>query len=186
VEFLRSRLADAPFPVEVVEHDLAEPLPDRLLSTMDTVQTDPPYTVAGAELFLTRAASALRPGAGTEVFLSLGVRRPAETVAVQQVLNRLGLAVRAMVPGFNEYAGAGVLGGTSALWHLVSAGPSAAEPGAVYSGAGRNRRRYVCADCGTAQTVGDGRRWRTVEELKQAGCPRCGGRVFRPRSRGGR
>ena len=53
-------------------------------------------------------------------------------------------------------------------------------------GTGRNRRRYVCADCGTAQTVGDGRRWRTVEELKQAGCPRCGGRVFRPRSRGGR
>ena len=81
VEFLRSRLADAPFPVEVVEHDLAVPLPDRLLSTMDTVQTDPPYTVAGAELFLTRAASALRPGAGAEVFLSLGVRRPAETVA---------------------------------------------------------------------------------------------------------
>jgi len=48
VEFLRSRLADAPFPVDVVEHDLTAPLPDRLLSTMDTVQTDPPYTVAGA------------------------------------------------------------------------------------------------------------------------------------------
>jgi DNA-directed RNA polymerase subunit RPC12/RpoP len=100
-----------------------------------------------------------------------------------------------MVPGFNEYVGAGVLGGTSALWHLVSAGPSAAEPGAglsaaepgaVYSGTGRNRRRYVCTACGTAQTVGQGRRWRTVGELKQAGCPRCGGRVFRPRSRGGR
>jgi predicted methyltransferase/DNA-directed RNA polymerase subunit RPC12/RpoP len=182
VAFLRGRLADAPFPVEVIEHDLAEPLPDRLLSTVDTVQTDPPYTVAGAELFLTRAASALRPGAGGEVFLSLGVRRPAETVAVQDVLSRLGLAVRAMVPGFNEYVGAGVLGGTSALWHLVSAGPVAPSEGAVYTGAGRNRRRYVCASCGTAQTVGEGRRWRTVGELKEAGCPRCGDRVFRPRT----
>jgi predicted methyltransferase len=193
VAFLRERLADAPFPAEVVEHDLAEPLPDALLSTVDTVQTDPPYTVAGAELFLTRAASALRPGVGGEVFLSLGVRRPAETVALQQVLSRLGLAVRAMLPGFNEYAGAGVLGGTSALWHLVAAGPPepAAGPlepagGSVYSGAGRNRRRYGCAECGTAQTVGEGRRWRTVGELKRAGCPRCGGHVFRPRSRGGR
>jgi len=119
------------------------------------------------------------------VFLSLGVRRPAQTVAVQQVLSRLGLAVRAMVPGFNEYVGAGVLGGSSAFWHLVTAGLPAASPGAVYSGTGRNRRRYVCAACGTAQTVGEGRRWRTVGELKQAGCPRCGGRVFRPRSRGG-
>jgi N4-bis(aminopropyl)spermidine synthase len=184
VGYLGERLADAPFPVEVVEHDLADPLPDRLLSTMDTVQTDPPYTVAGATLFLERAASALRPGAGAEVFLSLGVRRPAETVALQEVLGRLGLAVRAMVPGFNDYVGAGVLGGTSALWRLVSAGAPSVSPDAVYSGAGRNRRRYVCTACGTAQTVGEGRRWRTVGELKQAGCPRCGGRVFRPRSRG--
>ena len=186
VGFLRDRLADAPFPVEVVEHDLADPLPARLLGTADTVQTDPPYTVAGAQLFLTRAASALRAGAGGEVFLSLGVRRPAETVALQQVLTRLGLAVRSMLPGFNDYVGAGVLGGTSALWHLVAAGAApAAEPDgddALYSGEGRNRRRYVCAHCGTAQTVGVGRRWRTVGELKEAGCPRCGGRTFRPRT----
>ncbi len=187
VAFLRLRLADAPFPVEVIEHDLTEPLPVRLLSTMDTVQTDPPYTVAGASLFLERAASALHAGAGGEVFLSLGVRRPAETVALQLVLARLGLAVRSMLPGFNDYVGAGVLGGTSAFWRLVSAGPVDAGPaeapsGTVYTGAGRNRRRYVCAHCATAQTVGEGRRWRTVGELKEAGCPRCGGHTFRPRT----
>lgn len=183
VAFLRERLADAPFPVEVVEHDLAEPLPVRLLSTMDTVQTDPPYTVAGASLFLERAASALHDGAGGEIFLSLGVRRPAETVALQLVLARLGLAVRSMLPGFNDYVGAGVLGGTSALWRLVGAGPVESEPaGTVYTGAGRNRRRYVCTHCATAQTVGEGRRWRTVGELKDAGCPRCGGHTFRPRT----
>ncbi|HST64948.1 MAG TPA: bis-aminopropyl spermidine synthase family protein, partial [Mycobacteriales bacterium] len=50
VAFLRSSLAGAPFPVSVVEHDLTDPLPADLLSTMDTVQTDPPYTVAGASL----------------------------------------------------------------------------------------------------------------------------------------
>lgn len=184
--FLRAGLADAPFPAEVVDHDLAEPLPTGLLGAFDTVQTDPPYTVAGATLFLRRAASALRPGAGPEVFLSLGVRRPAETVALQQVLAGLGLAVRSMRPGFNDYVGAGVLGGTSALWHLIAAGPveDAADPAdaAVYTGEGRNRRRYVCAHCATAQTVGEGRRWRTVRELKEAGCPRCGGHTFRPRT----
>ncbi|MFL6129358.1 MAG: bis-aminopropyl spermidine synthase family protein [Mycobacteriales bacterium] len=183
VGYLRERLRDAPFPVDVVEHDLTEPLPDRLLGTADTVQTDPPYTVAGATLFLTRAASALRPGAGADLFLSLGVRRPAETVQLQEVMARLGLAVRSLVPGFNEYAGAGVLGGTSALWHLVTAAPAEPAASTVYTGAGRSRRRYACADCGTVQTVGEGRRWRSVGELKQAGCPRCGGRTFRPRSR---
>jgi predicted methyltransferase len=186
--FLRDRLAGAPFPARVVEHDLADPLPADLLGRFDTVQTDPPYTVAGASLFLDRAASALRPGPGAEVFVSLGVRRPAETVALQQAMTRLGLAVRALSPGFNDYVGAGVLGGTSSLWHLVAAGPvegGPPDPGpgdAVYTGEGRNRRRYVCAHCGTAQTVGVGRRWRTVGELKEAGCPRCGGHTFRPRT----
>jgi N4-bis(aminopropyl)spermidine synthase len=146
VAYLRDRLAGAPFPAEVVAHDLRSPLPDRLLGAMDTVQTDPPYTVAGAELFLTRAASALRPGAGADVFLSLGVRRPAETVLLQQTMSRLGLAVRSLVPGFNEYVGAGVLGGTSALWHLVSAGgppgtASAVEVGATAAGERSQRTR---------------------------------------------
>jgi predicted methyltransferase len=182
VRFLRERLAGAPFPVDVVEHDLRSPL--ELAGPYDTVQTDPPYTVEGAALFLERAAAVLRPGA--DVFLSLGVRRPADTVRLQEALVRLGLAVRAMTPGFNEYVGAGVLGGTSALWQLVVAAPAPAGSAAVYTGAGRTRRKYACAACATVQTVGEGRRWRTVAELKEAGCPRCGGRTFAPRSRPGR
>ena len=180
VGYLQEQLAGAPFPVSVLEHDLRAPL--ELTGPYDTVQTDPPYTVDGAGLFLERAAALLRPGA--DVFLSLGVRRPAETVRLQEVLVRLGLAVRVMTPDFNEYAGAGVLGGTSALWQLVVAAPAPAEtpPATVYTGAGRSRRRYACASCGTVQTVGEGRRWRTVGELKEAGCPRCGGRTFRPRT----
>lgn len=187
-DYLRELLADAPFPTEVVEHDLAGPLPERLLGAFDTVQTDPPYTVPGAELFLTRAVSVLRPGVGADLFLSLGVRRPAETVRLQETMTRLGLAVRSLVPGFNDYVGAGVLGGTSAFWHLVTA--AAPDPGdpppTVYTGDDGARRRYVCATCATAQTVGVGRRWRTVGELKEAGCPRCGGHTFRPRAGAGR
>lgn len=172
VSFLRS------LGVEVVEHDLRSPLP--FAGPFDTVQTDPPYTVDGATLFLSRARSVLQPGG--EVFLSLGVRRPEETVRLQSSLVSLDLAVRSMTPGFNEYVGAGVLGGTSALWHLVVSSPAAApDQAGLYTGEGRSRRRYVCATCSTAQTVGEGRRWRTVGELKEAGCPRCGGRTFRPR-----
>lgn len=177
VGFLRRQLAGAPFPVDVVEHDLRAPL--ELAGRFDTVQTDPPYTVDGATLFLERARAVLEPGA--EVFLSLGVRRPEETVRLQLALSDLGLAVRSMRPGFNDYLGAGVLGGTSALWHLVVAPAPAPGSDALYTGEGRNRRRYACTTCATGQTVGEGRRWRTVGELKEAGCPRCGGHTFAPR-----
>jgi N4-bis(aminopropyl)spermidine synthase len=183
VRFLGDRLAEAPFPAEVVEHDLRSPLPDGLRGTADTVETDAPYTVAGASLFLTRAVEALQPGGGGDVLLSLGVRSPGETVRLQQALTDLGLAVRSLVPGFNEYVGAGVLGGTSALWHLVSTPPARpSAPETLYTG-GTTSRPYVCAGCGVTRTVGAGRRWPTVGELKRQGCPSCGGHTFRPRPR---
>ena len=58
-----------------VEHDLRRPLPPELSGAFDTVVTDPPYTTAGASLFLSRAAEALDDRGG-DVFLSFGSRRP--------------------------------------------------------------------------------------------------------------
>ena len=84
----------------------------------DVVMTDPPYTVPGAELFLSRAVAALAPQPGRHIFFSFGARKPEETAAVQLAIAQLGLAVRSLTPNFNEYLGAGVLGGTSHLYHL--------------------------------------------------------------------
>jgi hypothetical protein len=59
VGFLREAAAREAIAIEVVEHDLRYPLPDGLAGAFDTVATDPPYTLAGAILFLGRAAAAL-------------------------------------------------------------------------------------------------------------------------------
>ena len=59
----------------------ASPLPGGLAGGFDVACTDPPYTVAGAELFLSRAVSALAPEPGRHVFFSFGARRPDETLA---------------------------------------------------------------------------------------------------------
>ncbi len=74
VAYLRGELRDPGFPAEVIEHDLRDPLPAALAGAFDVACTDPPYTVAGAELFLSRAVSALAPGAGGHVFFSFGPR----------------------------------------------------------------------------------------------------------------
>jgi predicted methyltransferase len=117
VEFARRALAGAPFPVSILQHDLREPLPSHLLDTFDTVATDPPYTVAAARLFLSRAAAALADAEG-DVFLSFGSRRPGSAARVQQAIAEMGFVIRRLVPDFNEYVGAGVLGGSSHLYHL--------------------------------------------------------------------
>jgi predicted methyltransferase len=187
VAYLRGELASCGFAADVVEHDLREPLPAALRAGFDVACTDPPYTVAGAELFLSRAVSALAPGGGGHVFFSFGARRPAETLHVQRLLADLGLAVRSLTPGFNSYAGAGILAGTSHLYHLRST--AASRPtvtgrfGApLYSAHARaaSARPYRCAACGTVHPVGPGARWTRIADLKAAGCPACGGTVLRP------
>jgi predicted methyltransferase len=119
IHFIRTELDGAPFPVSCLEHDLAEPLPAELLRSFDTVVTDPPFTVPAARLFLSRAVDALA-GPGANVFFSFGSRRPEASFHVQQAIFELGFVIRRLIRDFNEYVGAGVLGGTSHLYHLVA------------------------------------------------------------------
>ncbi len=95
-------------------------MPPELTESFDVACTDPPYTVAGATLFLSRAVSALRRQPGQHVFFSFGARRPAETLDTQRLIADLGLTVRALIPNFNSYVGVGILAGASNLYHLRS------------------------------------------------------------------
>jgi predicted methyltransferase len=115
--FVAEQLHGAPFEVRMVHHDLRDPLPPTLTGGFDTVVTDPPYTPAGARLFLARAVEGLT-GAGADVFLSFGSRRPQAQFVLQQAIVESGLEIRALTRDFNDYIGAGVIGGTSHLYHL--------------------------------------------------------------------
>jgi predicted methyltransferase len=127
--YVREQLSGAPFPYSCLEHDLREPLPPELRRGFDTVVTDPPYTVPAARVFLSRAAESL-VGPGGAVFFSFGSRRPEASFHVQRTILELGFAIRRLVRDFNEYVGAGVLGGTSHLYHLVATGElRSVEPG---------------------------------------------------------
>jgi predicted methyltransferase len=189
--YLGERAAAGAMPVELIEHDLRQPLPARLLGAFDVASTDPPYTPAGAELFLSRAVSALAGGTGRHVFFSFGARRPEETLRTQQLIASLGLTVRSLAPGFNRYTGAGILAGTSHLYHLRTTAhtrPAITGPhdGPLYTADARAAatRPYRCAGCGAVHQVGPGARWSAIAQLKAAGCPDCRGTVLRPMALG--
>jgi len=186
VEFSRAALLRTGVAAELVRHDLRRPLPPGLVGAFDTVLTDPPYTLGGAELFLSRAASALRPGVGGQVLLCFGSKPPHETAALQRVIAAMGFSIHRLVRNFSEYLGAGVLAGVSHLYHLV--GGTGLAPSVVgdyeapiYTGEVRRPgRTYGCRSCGARLVVGRGERWATIAELRQEGCPRCRRAVFRP------
>jgi len=187
LDWIGLQTADTGVPVEAVRADLRKPLPASLAGAFDVAMTDPPYTVAGAELFLSRAVSALADQPGRHVFFSFGARRPDETLAVQRMIAEMGLVVRSLTAGFNDYLGAGVLAGSSHLYHLRTA--AGARPlidgpydGPLYTADTRAAatRPYRCAQCKALQQVGPGGQYPQIAALQEAGCPQCGGRTFRP------
>src|SRR5580693_3810202 len=111
----------------------------------------------------------------------------AETVRTQEMIAGMGLTVRAMMPNFNEYVGAGILAGTSHLYHLRATAAltpliAGDYPGPLYTADLRaaTTRPYRCAGCGAVHAVGPGAQWSRIASLQAAGCPACGGSVFRP------
>jgi hypothetical protein len=185
VAFLRAAAAREQIAVDVIEHDLRAPLPATLRRHVDVLATDPPYTLPGARLFLGRGTEALR-GDGACYFSF--TQWPATQLAeLQQLFLDLGFAIRAVHPGFNRYLGAGVLGNVGDLIDLAQVRvPDADLPAwdaPLYTAEINPRTRiYVCAACGAETTLGEDGAPTTIEALKGAGCPRCGGGIFRRRS----
>jgi predicted methyltransferase/DNA-directed RNA polymerase subunit RPC12/RpoP len=173
--------------VEVIEHDLTKPLPSSLRGVYHVAFTDPPYTVPGAELFLSRAVSALMPAAGQQIFFAFGGRRPDETVLVQSMMTEMGLAIRSLQPNFSTYEGAGILAGTSHLYHLRTTEGTApategVHTGVLYTADTRSvrARPYRCVNCKNVLMVGPDQLWPQIARLKESGCPHCGAGTFRP------
>lgn len=173
--------------LELVEHDVTKPLPESLRGEFHMAFTDPPYTVPGAELFLSRAVSALVPTGGQHLFFAFGGRRPDETNLVQSIIAGMGLAIRSLQPNFNEYEGAGILAGTSHLYHLRSTDGTVpaiegVHTGPLYTADTRavRARPYRCAGCKNVVMVGPGQQWPQIARLKESGCPQCGAGTFRP------
>ena len=106
------------FPLAAAWADLRLALPPSLVGTADLVFTDPPYTTEGMRLFLMRALEALRPTGHERLAFCFGTgeRHLVKALEVQALLGDLRLALEAMLPGFNQYAGAEAIGARSDLY----------------------------------------------------------------------
>jgi len=187
IAFLCDAAAREQLALEVVHHDLRRPLPAGLLRSFDTIETDPPYTLEGARLFLARGCEALATEADGHCFFSFTHWPASQMLELQKVFTELGLAVRAVWPNFNRYAGASMLGNLGQLIELVHVAGSATElpdfSGPLYTAEVNPRLRvYACTDCGKEITLGEDGIPATIEDAKVRGCRSCGGHVFRRQS----
>ena len=179
IEAVQSISAKEDLQITTLKSDLREPLPERLRHKYDVVFTDPPYTITGLTLFISRGVEALQRRTGAVVYLAFAHQSPRRMVIMQRILNRMGLAIVEQTPRFNKYIGAEMFANTTSLLRLVTS--EKVKPlvtgtylGKLYTGEiTQTTRTYQCS-CGQRTEVGSTENIRTIEELKTKGCSKCG------------
>lgn len=168
-------------PITCCKIDLRDPLPINYANHFDSFFTDPPYTLGGLSLFISRGISALKKKSGMHVFFSFGNKSLSETMAMQKLFGQMGLIISEMHRDFNEYEGASLYGGVSQMIVLQttdSLSPIIEESfnEDLYTFDFRNAQHtYVCRQCGHSVLLKKGE---TIENLKKVGCTLCGGHIF--------
>ena len=120
VQFLGDEAREKELHMEVIQCDLREALPDGLAGRFDAFLTDPPYTLQGLDLFVSRGVGALRQEVGKQGYICFGRRSPEEAASVFQAITEMGLAPVEVLPDFNRYVGAQLLAGVSQIIRTVS------------------------------------------------------------------
>jgi len=167
--------------MECILHDLRNALPVEMMSGCDVVFTDPPYTIQGLRLFVSRGIEALSKKKCGSVYLAFAHKPPEEMLRLQTAINEMGLVIRELIPKFNMYEGAEMFANTTLLARLETTGETRSSitgrfEGKLYTGEVSPTVRIYKCKCGEEIEVGAGRRFRTVELLKSEGCPSCGRR----------
>lgn len=184
INYINNTAEEKQLPVKSEYVDLRKPLPQKFRGGFDSFFTDPPYTLQGMNLFLSRGIEALKYQCGLNVFLSYGHKSPEFELAMQKNFVAMGLRVSEILTSFNAYDGAGIIGGVGQMIVLKTTNGSKPliegyyeEP--IYTGELKvTVRLYKCKNCGEAITVGTSEHFKTIEELKEKGCTKCDGKLF--------
>jgi predicted methyltransferase len=171
-------------PIHCHHVDLRKPLDNTLLNQFDCFFTDPPYTLTGMRLFISRGVSALKKKKGLNVFFSFAHKSPDFNIKMMEEFLKMNLAITEIIPRFNEYEGAEMIGNTSQMIILKTTEKSNSiiddtYDNPIYTGeVVRTMRKYKCKQCGKSYMIGINGVYSTIEELKKAKCSECMGEIF--------
>lgn len=115
----------------------------------------------------------LKPEIGLPIFLSFAHKSPDFALEMQREFSRMGLLVTSVLPRFNQYLGAEIIGNTSQMIVLQSTEETKESIArdyrdALYTGEVRRTiRAYECKRCSLVTEVGFQMQWQTIEQLKR-------------------
>lgn len=184
LDYISSIAKKEELPINCEYVDLRSPLSESFKGQFDCFFTDPPYTLQGMNLFLSRGLEALKNESGLNIFLSYAHKSPEFELNMQKYFVDMGLMVSEILTAFNDYDGAEIIGNIGQMIILKTTTSSKSlienyyqEP--IYTGELKvTVRFYKCKECGEIMKVGFSERFNTIEELKEKGCHKCNNKVF--------
>lgn len=171
-------------PITCVNMDMRHAINEKYRKKFDCIFTDPPYTLPGMCLFLSRGISSIRDRKGLPIFLSFAHKSPDFTIDMQKKFITMGLATSEIIPRFNRYEGAEIIGNSGQMIVLTTTRntkPYIEEDynDDIYTGEiKKSYRIYRCKNCGLNIKVGYREKYKTIEELKDRKCPKCNENSF--------
>ncbi len=169
------------FPVTTHQWDYRQPISPSVLHQFDTLVVDPPYSINGLKLVLSRAIGLLREEPGAEVYLSYAHRSAQELHEIQTLILSLGFSILEIIPRFNYYEGGQILGNTTQMFRLATTSkmhtsilPESPFQDLMYTGElNPHIKIYFCTNCQRMISLGKQEEFQTIEQLKAKGCPFC-------------
>lgn len=171
-------------PVKCEQVDLRLPLSKKFRKQFDCFFTDPPYTLQGMKLFLSRGVEALKNERGIKIFLSFAHKSQEFELTMQKCFVDMGLTISEILTEFNAYDGAGIIGGVGQMIVLKTTSKirtliKTYYKESIYTGELKiTVRSYICKECGEIIKVGVLEKFKTIEELKVKGCYKCNNSIF--------
>ncbi|WP_461613448.1 bis-aminopropyl spermidine synthase family protein [Clostridium sp. Marseille-QA1073] len=184
LDYISSIAKKEELPINCEYVDLRFPLSESFKGQFDCFFTDPPYTLQGMNLFLSRGLEALKNESGLNIFLSYAHKSPEFELNMQKYFVDMGLMVSEILTAFNNYDGAEIIGNIGQMIILKTTSSSKSlienccqEP--IYTGELKvTVRFYKCKECGEIMKVGLSEKFNTIEELKEKGCYKCNNQIF--------
>ncbi len=184
LQYIENLADEYRLPISLLYYDAKKPLPTVVCNQFDCLFTDPPYTIQGLELFLSRGICGLKNQNSLKIFFSFANKSPDVTLKMQTAFNEMGLVIKHIDSTFNEYEGAKILGSTGQM--IVLNTTKKTEPkiihefnDSLYTGEIRKTTRtYKCKNCKKIFKVGFDKEHKTIEDLKKVGCEYCNENKF--------
>jgi len=184
IDYIRKIVDQYCLSITCIVHSLENTIDAKYLAQFDCFTSDPPYTLAGLELFLSRGIELLKRERLLSIFLSYARKTITDLYAMQTYFLQSGLLIHAIERNFNRYEGAQILGGVSDYYHLLTTDKASSSMIGEYHELLYTRqqnpkiRRYRCKSCKKIYKIGENKTYKTIEVLKNQGCPICGKDIF--------